>query len=346
MTDKERDDKMELSTEEDRKRMRPTFAIEDEEDEDEFVYEPPVAPSDAHEEELPQVGETDEVAAPEEESDEDIRSLISKKREKKQKKPKDEVPPSNGKKTKIIFGIIILILLLLIFMVGKALLGESGPKGQGVDESFTSAENISVEKAVELTEIASQKAEGMNTISSLPTVTTEEGVEEEQDFVYEDAGLGVKFEYPKEWVELGQFQTKQTADSVKNVIMVGYPAESDILENMRITIEATPTSITAKEYFNETEGRMKEIFPKFQHVTSGEITVSGREAPTRTYLWVPQSELDRTQYHQEWTRLKQYQVYVAGKTKMYLVTFTSDEKIFDKNMSKYQDILKNLQLGE
>lgn len=323
---------------------RPTFSIE-EEDEEEFVYKVP--PTSSEEEEVEKGKESGEQEPDDKEIDEEdfLKMLNQHKKEKepkKRKEPKEKKPFHVGK---VILPIAIIVLLILIFLVAKAILTRE--EGSGTEATFSSGENVSVEKALELTEMASEKSENLNSINALPSVPSTETTEETEALPhFTDKSLGIDFLYPREWVELGQFQTKPTASSVKNVIMVGYPVDSNVMENMRISIEETPTSITSKEYFKETEGRMKEIFPKFQSVDSGEITVSGREAPTRTYLWVPQSEIDRTEFHQEWTRLKQYQVYVAGKRKVYLVTFTADEDSFNKNVSKYQEVLKGLQLGE
>lgn len=260
---------------------------------------------------------------------------------------------------KILFIAIIIVLVGIIFMLGlKFLSSGSSEQTPVVNEEFTKGEDISVQKAKEIVEEANKNMEGIQLTTTsegkdsdisttLPTLPAEEekvDSNQPQDFVNNE--LGISFTYPSEWIEIFSFQGKQTPKEVKNVVMVGYPADSNIIDNMRISIEGTPLSITSKEYFSDTEELMAEVFPKFQLVNKGEMTVSGREAPTRTYVWVPQEELDRSPYEQEWLRIKQLQVYVAGNNKVYVVTFTGEEKLFDKNFEKYKEILSTLELGE
>ena len=152
--------------------------------------------------------------------------------------------------------------------------------------------------------------------------------------------------YPSNWIENYQFQINKTSDNVNNIVLLTNTPEYVELDNMRITVEYTKKSITAKEYIRQTEEKMKQIFPELTIVNTGEITVSGREAPTRVYIWVPEEELAKSEFPQEWKRIQQYQVYVSGNNKMYIVTFTGSIDGFSKNYEKYEKILDTLVLGD
>lgn len=256
---------------------------------------------------------------------------------------------------KVIFNIFAIGLLIAIALVLilKVAFSDGGNETLPVpQEEFENGEEISVEKAKEIIEQANKD---LGNIQEEQTDTTNEGVlptlpSEDEEVVdtgtieYDNSSHGIHFTYPSEWLELFSFTTKEKPENVENIVMVGYPADSGKIDNMRISIEGTPVSITAKKYFQSTENLMKDVFPKFQLIEEGELTVSGREAPTRTYTWVPEGELERTPYEQEWVYIKQQQIYVAGKDKVYVVTFTSDKEDFDSNFEKYKDIISTLEL--
>lgn len=258
----------------------------------------------------------------------------------------------NNKVVFNIFAIGLLIAIALVLIL-KVVFSDGGNEALPVpQEEFENGEEISVEKAKEIIEQANKD---LGNIQEEQTDTTNEGVlptlpSEDEEVVdtgtieYDNSSHGIHFTYPSEWLELFSFTTKEKPENVENIVMVGYPVDSGKIDNMRISIEGTPVSITAKKYFQSTENLMKNVFPKFQLIEEGELTVSGREAPTRTYTWVPEGELERTPYEQEWVYIKQQQIYVAGKDKVYVVTFTSDKEDFDSNFEKYKDIISTLEL--
>lgn len=254
----------------------------------------------------------------------------------------------------IILGIVIAILIGFIGTVGYFIFNIASDVSNEIDkitgnENQPVVEKIDIGKQDEVVDKAKDildKTKDKSTNLNLPSIPSKEEDKVSDYYTFDNSYNNIKFEYPKYWTEIPQFQIKETEENVKNVIMVGYPPNSPTIDNMRITIEETPISVTSKEYFRETEERMVEIFPKFQIKQKGETTVSGREAPTRIYRWVPETELEKSPYKQEWLHIQQYQVYVAGQSKVYIVTFTSDEHTFEEKFEEYQRILTTLELGD
>lgn len=167
----------------------------------------------------------------------------------------------------------------------------------------------------------------------------------DQKSTYLNSDYNIEFQYPASWVETYDFRTLDTKDNVHNIVMLGNSAGNVVLNNMRIVVEDTKQSLTSKQYVEKTEELMRNTFPEFQSIDTGEITVAGRGALTRMYLWVPDSEKARTPYPQEWTRIQQYQIYVSGQAKMYIITFTATREDFSKFYNTYESILNTLTFG-
>lgn len=264
----------------------------------------------------------------------------------KEKTSKIQTP--NNKKILMIAGIIGLSIVLLFSMVfiTKLIIKDNNKPTETQTEVVENndnkkAEDIVIERVKEIVNKANEKTKVIN----LPT-TSVDGEQKDTYFTYTNDYYGISFKYPSNWIENYQFQLKKTDNNVKNIVLLTQPPEEENLDNMRITIEYTKKSITAKEYIRQTEEKMKQIFPELTIVNTGEITVSGREAPTRVYIWVPEEELEKSDFPQEWKRIQQYQVYVAGNNKMYIVTFTGTVDTFSKNYEKYEQILETLELGD
>lgn len=264
----------------------------------------------------------------------------------------------NNKNIKYILLIFIFIVIIFILLQGIGNKKDNKPISSVVDNKKnqietdnyvpSDAENIVVDMTID--HINKAKEETLHTSKNnnliLPSLPDETPIENKETKSYFNSKYNISFEYPLEWEEIIEFEYSESSDNVENVIMVGILDEKNNINNMRISIEDIPVSITSKEYIEKTDGLLEEVFPKFQSMNSGEITVSGREAPTRMYIWVPQTELDRTPYKQEWSRIQQYQIYVSGKTKMYVVTFTANKDMFLDNFKTYENILKTLTLGD
>lgn len=270
--------------------------------------------------------------------------------EKAEERPEEYKPQSKRSidKTKVIViaGVVCAIFLLVFSMsfLTKMIINKTdAPTEVEVVEDTESkkAEDIVVERVKEIVSKAHEKTKVIN----LPT-TSVDGEKDDRYFTYNNDYYGISFKYPSNWIENYQFQIKKTSDNVKNIVLLTHPPEDEELDNMRITVEYTKKSITAKEYIRQTEEKMKQIFPELTIVNTGEITVSGREAPTRVYIWVPEEELAKSEFPQEWKRIQQYQVYVSGNNKMYIVTFTGSIDGFSKNYEKYEKILDTLVLGD
>lgn len=263
-------------------------------------------------------------------------------------------------KGKVLFNIIAICLLLAIALVLiLKVLSSGGETNEALpvpQSDFESGEEVSVEKAKSIIEEANKELDVIlpteevtdtptGSVVTLPTLPEEEEpVVVDGKIEYQNDAQNIQFTYPSEWLELLSFTAKERPENVKNVVMVGRSAESGIVDNMRISIEGTPKSITSKHYFEKTEGLMQQVFPKFQLISSDELTVSGREAPSRVYTWTPEAELERTPFEQEQIALKQQQIYVAGQEKVYVITFTATAKEFDKQYPKYKEVLSTLEL--
>lgn len=263
-------------------------------------------------------------------------------------------------KNKVLFNIFAICLLLAIALVLiLKVLSSGGDTEEALpvpQTEFESGEEVSVEKAKTIIEEANKELDVIlptseATDSPAGTVTTLPALPEEEEPVVVDGKIeyindaqNIHFTYPSEWLELLSFTAKKRPENVKNVVMVGRSADSGVVDNMRISIEGTPKSITSKHYFEKTEGLMQQVFPKFQLISTDELTVSGREAPSRVYTWTPEAELERTPFAQEQIALKQQQIYVAGKEKVYVITFTATAKEFDDQYPKYKEILSTLEL--
>ena len=250
---------------------------------------------------------------------------------------------------KVIISIMIAVLVLFFsIFVGVFLLNYLNEEDtQTSDSKLNTEENIEHEenpkdivtdKAMEVINRSISKKEKMN----IP-LTIKKG--EYESLKYHNSFLDIKFEYPSYWVENYTFQVKDTDENVQNVVLLTHPSDKEVLDNMRISIEYLDKSITSKEYIRQTEERMYDIFPELQIVNTGELTVSGREAPSRIYIWVTEEELEKSQFPQEWNRIQQYQIYVAGQTKIYIITFTTTVEDFSKNYEKYERIISTLELG-
>jgi len=270
--------------------------------------------------------------------------------EKAEERPEEYKPQSKRSidKTKVIViaGVVCAIFLLVFSMsfLTKMIINKTDApiEIEAVEDTESKkAEDIVVERVKEIVSKAHEKTKVIN----LPT-TSVDGEKDDRYFTYNNDYYGISFKYPSNWIENYQFQIKKTSDNVKNIVLLTHPPEDEELDNMRITVEYTKKSITAKEYIRQTEEKMKQIFPELTIVNTGEITVSGREAPTRVYIWVPEEELAKSEFPQEWKRIQQYQVYVSGNNKMYIVTFTGSIDGFSKNYEKYEKILDTLVLGD
>lgn len=299
--------------------------------------------------------------------------FLSKLKSKKKKNQEKTVANTNKKKSPLlniflIALIAIIGLILAITLISKLFGGNDNSEISISSSEFETAEQISVQKAKELIEetnsvdeivgfeegeeIKFEGGEGFasdnktsNNQTGLVSFREEEVVVNSNGLVpYSNARFGASFEHPPEWTELTGFTAKETAKNVSNVVMVGYPAESDTIENVRISMEGTPVSISSKEYFSKTEGLMGQTFNKFSLIKKGETTANGGEAPYRIYQWIPTSEEEEHTYEKYKTKIKQYQVYLAGKEKVYVVTFTAEASVFDKNFEKYNKVLSTLSL--
>ena len=102
---------------------------------------------------------------------------------------------------------------------------------------------------------------------------------------------------------------------------------------MRVSTEALISAISANEYVEKTENVLKENFPNLKLRNSKELTVAGREAPTRIYSY----DLDGVTYYQ-------YQVYIADGQKIYIISFTAGEKSFIENAKTYTQILNSFKI--
>lgn len=267
--------------------------------------------------------------------------------EKKEKKIK-----INFKNRKTLFFIIVLFLIIvffsLIFLKNNLFKNDLSVNDkisiQSEEVKISNVNKNEVENIINETEGFINKTEAKVKNLNLPVLPQKSNKPISQQNEYIDNYYNISFKYPSDWIELYQFSTKKTEENVKNIVMVGQPLETNNIDNMRISIEYTPISISAKEYFSQTEERMSKIFPHFKAMNAGEKTVSGREAPARIYEWVSKEETDKSKFPQEWTKTMQYQLYVAGKTKIYIITFTTTEENFNDRIETYQEILKTINL--
>lgn len=277
---------------------------------------------------------------------------------------KEEKVQSKKKKSKRALLNILLISFIIIMGLFIIVMFTGGGDNEDVTtepskSEIKEGEAISVQKAKEIVEDANshleeatsentyggnESTEAISLLDEDISSDTNSTPNENGQMNFADIHNGISFTYPTEWMELFSFTTKPVPMGVKNAVMVGYPADSKIIDNMRISIEGTPLSISAKKYFTETEGVMEQTFHKFQLIKKGETTVAGGEAPYRIYSWIPETEENFSPYEKDWLKIKQYQVYVAGKEKVYVVTFTAEDKLFNKNFKKYEEILSSLEL--
>lgn len=176
----------------------------------------------------------------------------------------------------------------------------------------------------------------------LPSLNTIENVEQKNNVIegfLEYKSNLISFQYPSDWTFFEDFNSKKTKSNVSNVLLLG-----NQYNNLRISIEKTPVDITTKKYFEETVEKMKTVFHKYQLIKEGQTIVSGRESFYRLYKWLPEEEELKSKYPEEWTRIKQYQLYVAGKEHVFVITFTSKEEDFNNNYPIYEKILKTMTL--
>lgn len=152
----------------------------------------------------------------------------------------------------------------------------------------------------------------------------------------------VAFNTPKGWQEDTSFVMKKQPDGVQNIALFT-TSDLGVLENVRVTRETLPKDMTSTEYLKRTDALMKEIFPKYQKVREDNLTVAGRQAMSRTYTWYA-DELAKGKNPNEWTKIKQQQLYISDKQGMYIFTITADATIFDKNYSDYQEIIKTFEI--
>lgn len=162
---------------------------------------------------------------------------------------------------------------------------------------------------------------------------------------FSDPQFGISFTYPSRWKEIHGFTLKQVPENVQNTIMLSEYPNINLLDNIRITVEHTKQSVSAKKYFDHTVDYMGTVFNKYQLIDSGELTASGGEAMYRTYTWIPKGEEEKSKYENNWMKVKQKQVYIAGNQKMYIVTMTADEKSFAKRDKEFSEILKTLNVN-
>ena len=64
---------------------------------------------------------------------------------------------------------------------------------------------------------------------------------------------------------------------------------------------------------------------------------------SRTYTWYA-DELAKGKNPNDWTKIKQQQLYISDKQGMYIFTITADATIFDKNYADYQEIIKTFEI--
>lgn len=290
----------------------------------------------------------------------------------KEKKVKEKpIADPNKKKTPLLniflIALIAVVASILLFTIVMKLIGGNDSQEIPISSTdFENAEQISVQKAKDLIEssnniedivdveegkeVVFNGGNGFSSDKESPSglvslrEDTEVTVNSNGMVSYSNSRFGASFEHPPEWIELTGFTSKETTENVSNIVMVGYPADSSTIENLRISLEGTPVSISAKEYFSKTEGLMEQTFNKFSLIKKGETTANGGEAPYRIYQWIPTSEDEEHTYDKHKMKIKQYQIYLAGKEKVYVVTFTAEASVFDKNFQKYNQILSNMQL--
>lgn len=282
-----------------------------------------------------------------------VTEIVEESNKKTKKVKNEDGEEKSKKKIKPIIIVAILIALLAIFLIVFVLGLFSGdsdnnttiPTPPPVTEN-TEIDNETVNNLVEETQDIIENA----------TSTTEEFIENNElppqvgididDEILEEttetlptktfANNSISFTYPKEWSEISSFNTRETNSNVTNIVMLGLtPLDTEDTNNMRITVEETLTSVTAKDYVNQTENLMKESFTNIKMRKSAELTIAGREAPSRIYTFNDESG----------NSIEQFQVYVANGRDMYVITFTSSEENFMKNLNTYKEILKTIQIN-
>lgn len=245
------------------------------------------------------------------------------------------------KNRKILFAIVGILLLAVLTgaTIGTTIVLSQRFLTQEVPPE-KSPEEIAVLKALELLERRRVLPPNLRP----PVVPEIVGERDTSYSVHENADYGLSFKYPSHWVEVPQFRESPQTQNVSNLVMLADNTKPGFLKNMRVVVERTPLSLTAKDYIRETEDRMKEIFPFFQKVREKEVTVSGREAPARVYMWVPDTESSLSPHPEEWRRIKQYQVYIADGQSMFVITFTSWMQDFEDDFDSFQNVLKSMQI--
>lgn len=261
-----------------------------------------------------------------------------------------DIEPNKKNKNKllpIIIALVVIVAGIGGFMAVKTLFGNNTAP---VVSDTTSSENVDkdtvdsiVKETQEVVDNANSSAEQYEKNNELPPQVGVD-IDEEINIENEQASTSttktyadnvVSFTYPSEWVEVPEFKTRTTDDNVTNIIMLGLtPTDVEDTNNMRITIEKTLTSITAKDYLAKTEELMKKSFTNIKTRKSAELTIAGREAPSRIYTFNDESG----------NSVEQFQIYVAKDRDIYVITFTSSEKNFAKNLETYKTILKTLKL--
>lgn len=283
-----------------------------------------------------------------------------------------------GKKVKSKKGLIIIVLLAFILLIlSMSILKKSDEKATDTNKDISVEEGaeISVAEARKKLDEMSNEADKIydeyedEDYDSDDVIEIGSGVDEVNDedidgSVFEQTNLdgkivqqpdgsvkfsdpqfGISFTYPSRWKEIHGFTLKQVPENVQNTIMLSEYPNINLLDNIRITVEHTKQSVSAKKYFDHTVDYMGTVFNKYQLIDSGELTVSGGEAMYRTYTWTPKGEEEKSKYEKNWMKVKQKQVYIAGNQKMYIVTMTADEKSFAKRDKEFSEILKTLNVN-
>ena len=264
--------------------------------------------------------------------------------------------PKQKKKIKplfIIIGLIVLIAILLIFVVVSLFSGDSTSKKSSIPSTSTTVVkneeidnetvNNLVEETQEIIDNANSTTEEFVQNNELPPQV---GIDIDDEIIEENmtettktktfANNSISFNYPKEWEEISSFNTRETDSNIKNIVMLGLtPLDAEDTNNMRITVEETLTAMTAKDYVTQTENLMKQSFSNIKMRKSTELTIAGREAPSRIYTFNDEAG----------NSVEQFQIYVANGQNMYVITFTSAEESFVKNLETYKEILKTIQIN-
>lgn len=163
------------------------------------------------------------------------------------------------------------------------------------------------------------------------------------DYTFADPSSGLSLTYPGKWNEVYGFTAKERPINVNNVVLIGSDPSVSKADNMRISIEATQQSVSAKEYFDKTVDLFAENFDEYQLISSGEKTISGGEAMYRVYSWSTKETVPEVRSSKD--RITQYQVYIAGQEKMHVITFTSMSDKFDRNYDTYEEILSTIHVN-